>query len=118
MATVELNELTIAAAVKDAPMLLVDFWAAWCGPCQRFGPIFEAASVRHPEVVFGKVDTDANQGLAMDLEVQAIPTLMAFKNGTLVFRQPGVLNSAQLDDLIDRINQLELPADEAPEDFD
>ena len=110
MATTHLTGETLGETVKDNDIVLVDFWATWCPPCRMFGPIFEAASEKHEGIVFGKVDTDAEQGLATDLEITSIPTLMAFRDGILVYRQPGALRAADLDRLIDEVQALDMDA--------
>jgi len=91
MATQALTKTTFGPTVEGDGIVLVDFWAAWCGPCQRFAPTFEKASESHPDVVFGKVDTEAEQELAGAAGIRSIPTLMAFRDGILVFSQPGAL---------------------------
>ena len=94
MAPIDLKIDNFVETVQDSEIVLVDFWAAWCGPCQRFAPIFEAASERHPNVTFAKVDTEDQQDLAGGLDIQAIPTLMAFKQGQLVYREAGLMNGS------------------------
>ena len=89
-------------------IVLIDFWAGWCVPCQRFAPIFEKAAEEHPVVTFAKVDTDAEQQLGAMLQIQSIPTLMAFRDGVLVFNQPGALPPAQLEQLITAVNDLDM----------
>lgn len=116
MATTQLTKDNFADTIKQADVALVDFWASWCGPCQRFGPIFEEASDRHEDVTFGKLDTEAEQELAGALQIQAIPTLMAFKQGQLVFRHAGLLNGAQLDDLIAQVQAFDLEAQDQEQD--
>jgi thioredoxin 1 len=86
----------------------VDFWAAWCGPCRQFGPVFEQASEQHPDIVFAKVDTEAEQGLAQAANITSIPTLMAFREGVLVYSQPGALPPAALDQLIGAVRDLNM----------
>ena len=108
MATVTLGAADFETTVGEHDIVLVDFWAAWCGPCRQFGPIFEAASEAHPDIVFAKVDTEAEQGLAAAARITSIPTLMAFKDGTLVFSQPGALPAAALGELITAVQELDI----------
>jgi thioredoxin len=110
MATVELGAESFERTVLDNEIVLVDFWASWCGPCRMFAPVFEKASVEHPDIVFGKVDTEAEQSLAAAARISSIPTLMAFKQGTLVFSQPGALPAAALADLIAGVRALDVEA--------
>jgi len=108
MATTVLTGATLGDTVKDSEIVLVDFWATWCGPCKMFGPIFEKASEEHPEIVFGKVDTDAEQDLAAEFQITSIPTLMAFREGILVFSQPGALPAPMLKQVIDSVKGLDM----------
>lgn len=100
MATVNVGEKTFEKLITESPIVFVDFWAEWCGPCKMFGPVFEAASEKHPDVVFAKVDTEAEQSLAGAAGITSIPTLMAFRDGILLFRQPGALPAPSLEELI------------------
>jgi thioredoxin len=110
MSTIELSAATFEATVTDNDIVLVDFWAAWCGPCRGFAPVYEQASAAHPDIVFGKVDTESEQALAAAARITSIPTLMAFKNGSLVFSQPGALPAAALEGLINAVRDLDLEA--------
>ena len=107
MSTIELTSENFEQTIASNPIVVVDFWATWCGPCRQFGPIFEEASVKNPDIVFGKIDTDAQQQLAMAAQIQSIPTIMAFRSGVLVFRQSGLLNGTQLDDLVKQLKELD-----------
>ena len=108
MATTELTETTIERAIKDHEIVLVDFWAEWCGPCKRFEPVFEASSDANPEVLHARVDTDAAQDLAMQLDIESIPTLMAFREGILVFRQAGALPAPALAEVLTAVRGLDM----------
>jgi thioredoxin len=108
MATIDLTEETFGATVEDNGIVLVDFWAAWCGPCRQFAPTFTAASEKHPSVVFGKVDTEAEQRLSSAAGITSIPTLMGFRDGILVFSQAGALPPAALEQLVTAIEDLDM----------
>ena len=108
MATTELTGTTIEQAIKDNDIVLVDFWAEWCGPCKRFGPVFEASSEAHPEVLHAKVDTETEQGLAGELGITSIPTLMAFREGILVFNQAGALPGPALEQVVSAVKGLDM----------
>ena len=108
MATMTLTQQNYETAVAREGITLVDWWAAWCGPCRLFGPVFEAASEEHSDIVFGKVDTEAQRELAGAARIMSIPTLMVFRDGILLFSQPGALPAAALEDLITQVRALDM----------
>jgi thioredoxin 1 len=115
MATLKVTEENFDATVKQG-IVVLDFWAAWCGPCRAFAPVFEAASERHPDVVFGKVDTEADSGLAAAFEIRAIPTLMVLREGVLLGVFPGKMPAARLDELVRKVRDIDM--DDVRRQFD
>ncbi|WP_314035062.1 thioredoxin [Dietzia sp. CH92] len=108
MSTVDITTAEFEKTVTENDIVLVDFWAEWCGPCKAFGPVFEKVSGKNPEVTFAKVDTDAEQQLGAMLQIQSIPTLMAFREGIAVFRHSGAIPEQALDDLVEQIKGLDM----------
>ena len=108
MSTVALTKDTFEDAVTGSDIVLVDWWATWCGPCRAFAPVFEKASEQHSDITFGKIDTEDQQDLAAAADITSIPTLMAFRDGILVFRQPGALPAAALEQVITAVRELNM----------
>lgn len=108
MATVELTAANFDEVASADGIVLVDFWADWCGPCKRFAPVYERSSEKHTDIVFGKVDTEAEPALAGRFDIRSIPTVMAIRDGVLVFAQPGALPEAALESLIEQVRALDM----------
>lgn len=108
MATVEITAENIQSTVADNEIVLLDFWASWCGPCKRFGPIFEASSEQHPDVVFGKINTEEQQQLAASFGVQSIPMVVAFRQGVILFQQPGMLPGEALTEIVQQLKAVDM----------
>jgi len=108
MATVELTAGNFNSTVTGGGLVLVDFWAAWCPPCRKFGPVFEQVSERHPDAVFGKVDTEAEPEVAAAFNIASIPTLMIIRDGIVLYAQPGALPEAALEELVTKAAELDM----------
>lgn len=108
MATIELTKDNLEDTIHNSEILFIDFWAAWCGPCKMFGPIFEEASEKHDDIVFAKCDTESQQEVAAAFGIRSIPTLAIFKEQTMIFSQPGALPAPALAEIIDKVKELDM----------
>lgn len=108
MNTMEITEANFGQYTEKEGIVAIDFWASWCGPCKAFAPIFEAAAAKHPDVTWAKVNTDEQSALATELGIRSIPTLMVFRDGVLLFSQPGAIPGAKLEEVITRVKELNM----------
>ncbi|MBD3610391.1 MAG: thioredoxin [Gammaproteobacteria bacterium] len=108
MAAIDLTKENFEETINNNDIVLLDFWAEWCGPCKSFKPVFEAAAEKYPDIVFAKIDTEAEQELAAMFQIRSIPTLMAFREKVVIFSQPGALQASQLEQLIEQIKDLDM----------
>lgn len=108
MAVLELNDDNLEQTILENDFVVLDFWAPWCGPCRSFAPVFEAASEKHPGIVFAKVNTEAEQGLAAHFQIRSIPTLMIFREQVIIYSEAGALQASQLKDLLQRAKELDM----------
>jgi thioredoxin 1 len=108
MPTTQITKETFNDTINNNDIVLVDWWAEWCGPCRSFAPVFEEASGKHPDIVFGKIDTEAQPELSAMARITSIPTIMAFREGVLIFSQPGALPASSLEELIGKVRELDM----------
>lgn len=108
MATIDITAQTFEETIEKNDIVIVDFWAEWCGPCKSFSPIYEEVSEKHKDIVFGKIDTESEQELAGHFQIRSIPTLMIFREQVVLFSQPGMLNAEQLQDVIGKVQEIDM----------
>lgn len=108
MATIDITEATFEGTINDNDIVVVDFWAEWCGPCKSFSPIYEEVSDKYDDVVFGKINTEEEQALGAHFQVRSIPTLMIFREQVVLFSQPGMLSGSQLEDIITKVKEVDM----------